>query len=169
MCSPIVSACTLADALGRVSPWRFALVLLWLNAARPGRQLDHPGSRSRPRPGLIAIAALLPARCPNLRSAGPAASTRRPTCPFEAAAPRYRDILLVRCASALLSLLNYGAGQGGVVYFLRRSHGTSLEAGAGAILLASAGWLAVLALAAGWAFLAGAVPDRLGPQGPWPG
>ncbi|HWN69290.1 MAG TPA: lysylphosphatidylglycerol synthase domain-containing protein, partial [Haliangium sp.] len=89
----------------------------------------------------------------------PALAARGSPLP-EQAALRYRDILLVRCASALLSLLNYGAGQGGVVYFLHRRHGVSLEAGAGAILLASAAWVAVLALTAGLGLLAGAVPDR---------
>jgi Lysylphosphatidylglycerol synthase TM region len=156
-----VSARTLADALGRVSPWRFGLVLLWLNA---GALLADSltiwlalAATARADRDRGAVAGQVSESAP---SAGPSADRAAPGPGRETAAPRYRDILLVRCASALLSLLNYGAGQGGVVYFLRRSHGISLEAGAGAILLASAGWLAVLALAAGLGLLAGAVPDR---------
>lgn len=72
----------------------------------------------------------------------------------------YRDVLLVRCASSLLALLNYGAGQGGVVYFLYRRHRVPVEAGTGAVLLASVAFLVVLALASGLGLLAGAVPDR---------
>lgn len=76
------------------------------------------------------------------------------------AALPFGRVLLVRCASSLLSLLNYGAGQGGVVYFLYRRHRVPVETGAGAVLLASAAFLVVLALASGLGLLAGAVPDR---------
>jgi uncharacterized membrane protein YbhN (UPF0104 family) len=166
-----VSAPTLVDALGRVSPWRFGLVLLWLTAgalladsltislalaatrrADPDRDAVV-GHVSEAEHGVERAAEQAAEQ--TAPGHGPEAGPGR-----EAAAPRYRDVLLVRCASALLSLLNYGAGQGGVVYFLHRRHGISLEAGAGAILLATAGWLAVLALAAGLGLLAGAVPDR---------
>jgi uncharacterized membrane protein YbhN (UPF0104 family) len=163
-----VSARTLADALGRVSSWHFALVLLGLTAGalladsltislalaatlRTERdrgvvsgQVSEPERGPEPMPELG----------PDLATSGQASQLA------EHPAPRYRDVLLVRCASALLSLLNYGAGQGGVVYFLHRRHGISLEVGAGAVLLASAATIAVLALAAGLGLLAGAVPDR---------
>ena len=151
-----VPAQTLADALARVSPWRFALVLLGTTA---GALLADS----------LAISLALTATARAEREAvsdqtsdiepaevaAPGPNGRR-----EHAAPRYRDVLLVRCASALLSLLNYGVGQGGVVYFLHRRHGISLEIGAGAILLAAAAFVAVLAVAAGVGLLAGAVPDR---------
>jgi hypothetical protein len=166
-----VSAGTLADALGRVSPWRFGLVLLWLTA---GSLLADSltislalAATARADRDAVAGQVSEPARAPEpgtegaaTRVAERAAERAAPGQGREVTAPRYRDVLLMRCASALLSLLNYGAGQGGVVYFLRQRHGISLEAGAGAILLATAGWLAVLALAAGLGVLAGAVPDR---------
>jgi uncharacterized membrane protein YbhN (UPF0104 family) len=132
-----VSAPTLADALARVSPWRFALLLLGLTA---GALLADTLTIS------LALRATARAGADHGNDAKPV--------------PGYRDVLLVRCASALLSLINYGAGQGGVVYFLYRRHGVTLEAGAGAVVLASAAWMAVLALAAGLGVLAGAIPDR---------
>ncbi|WP_428264461.1 lysylphosphatidylglycerol synthase domain-containing protein [Haliangium sp.] len=75
-------------------------------------------------------------------------------------APRWRELLLVRAASALLSLLSYGAGQGGIVYFLYRRHGVPVEAGAGAVLVTSAASVLVVALAAGVGLLLGAIPDH---------
>ncbi|ACY17061.1 lysylphosphatidylglycerol synthase domain-containing protein [Haliangium ochraceum] len=71
---------------------------------------------------------------------------------------RLRALLLTRGASALLSVLNYGAGQGGLVYFLFRHHGVPLAAGTGAVLLSAAALMAVLALAVGSAMLLGALP-----------
>jgi hypothetical protein len=188
-----VSTDTLADALGRVSPWRFGLVLLWLTAgalladsltislalaataraARAGEAVAGQVSEAARAPEIAPDRGpdrgtdrgpdRGPDRAPDRSSdlaGGVPTESAAPGPARSAAAPRYRDVLLVRCASALLSLLNYGAGQGGVVYFLHRRHGISLEAGAGAILLATAGWLAVLALAAGLGLLYGAVPDR---------
>lgn len=174
-----VPARTLADALARVSPWRFALVLLGLtagalladsltislalaattragvvsdHASEPGRAAGDDGEPAAPgqesvRPEVARASAELALPGQDERRAG-------------AARPTYRDVLLVRCASALLSLVNYGAGQGGVVYFLHRRHGMRLEISAGAILLTTAASVAVLALAAGIGLLAGAVPDR---------
>ena len=72
----------------------------------------------------------------------------------------YRAVLLVRGASSLPALLSYGAGQGSVVYFLYRRHRIPLEAGAGAVVLASVAFLVNLALVLGIGLLAGAVPDR---------
>ena len=71
----------------------------------------------------------------------------------------YRAVLVIRGASGLLTLLNYGAGQGGIVYFLRRHHRVPLDAGAGAVVLANAAFLMALALALGAGLLAGAMPD----------
>jgi uncharacterized membrane protein YbhN (UPF0104 family) len=162
-----VPARTFLEALGRVSPWRFALVLFVITAGALladtltiSLALAATTRAGQPGPDRAAVSDRtsdhsLGPQLPAARATPTASSHHRPR-----AAPRYRDLLLVRCASALLSLLNYGAGQGGVVYFLHRRHGIALEVGAGAILLASAAFLAVLALAAGLGLLAGAVPDR---------
>ncbi len=131
----------LADALGRVSSWRFALVLLGLTV---GALLADAW--------VIWLA--LRATAQHVEQPREAAdSVARP-------ALAYRDVFLVRGASALLSLLSYGAGQGGVMYFLYRRHGISVAAGASAVLLATAASMAVLALLSGLGILAGAIPDR---------
>lgn len=139
----------LADALGRVSLWRFALVLLGLTVgalladawvlwlALRATTPEHPPEQPPERPADQPVAT----------------ASDRP-------ALAYRDVFLVRGASALLSLLSYGAGQGGVMYFLYRRHGVSVAAGASAVLLATAASMAVLALLSGLAILAGAIPDR---------
>ena len=128
----------LADALARVSLWRFALVLLGLTVG-----------------ALLADAWVILLA---LRATAPAEQPRDPAGARPALA--YRDVFLVRGASALLSLLSYGAGQGGVMYFLYRRHGVSVAAGASAVLLATAASMAVLALLSGLGILAGAIPDR---------
>jgi uncharacterized membrane protein YbhN (UPF0104 family) len=75
---------------------------------------------------------------------------------------RYRDLVVVRGASYLLAVLNYGAGQGGIVYFLRERHGVPVAAGLGAVLLASGAFVVVVALAVGLGLAAGAIPERAG-------
>ncbi len=74
--------------------------------------------------------------------------------------PGYRQVALVRCASALLSVINFGVGQGGVVYFLHRRHRVPVEVGAGAVLLTSTSTMLVMALVVAVGLLAGAVPMR---------
>lgn len=74
--------------------------------------------------------------------------------------PPYRAILRVRGASALFTLLSYAAGQGGVVYLLRRYHGLAVSTGAGAILLATGSLLIAVALVISAGVLSGALPGR---------
>jgi hypothetical protein len=63
---------------------------------------------------------------------------------------RFTDVLLVRGASWLLALVNYGAGQGGIVWFLHRRHGVPVARATGAVLLATGAFLlAVVAAVAG--------------------
>jgi uncharacterized membrane protein YbhN (UPF0104 family) len=132
----------LAGALARVSLWRFALVLLGLTVG-----------------ALLADAWVIWLA---LRATAQHVEQPRDAAGDSAARPAlaYRDVFLVRGASALLSLLSYGAGQGGVMYFLYRRHGISVAAGASAVLLATAASMAVLALLSGLGILAGAIPDR---------
>ena len=72
----------------------------------------------------------------------------------------YGAILRVRGASALFALISYAAGQGGVVYLLRRYHGLAVSTGAGAILLATGAFLIAVAVAISAGVLAGALPER---------
>lgn len=138
----------LVDALARVSLWRFALVLLGLTvgALLADAWVIWLALRATAQPPE-------PTRDPTRDPPRDPASGDRP-------ALAYRDVFLVRGASALLSLLSYGAGQGGVMYFLYRRHGISVAAGASAVLLATAASLVVLALISGLGILAGAIPDR---------
>jgi uncharacterized membrane protein YbhN (UPF0104 family) len=70
-----------------------------------------------------------------------------------------RDVLNARAPSYLLAIVNYGAGQGGVVYFLKRNNDVPLARGVGAVLLTSSAYVFVVAALVGIGLLAGAVPD----------
>ena len=72
----------------------------------------------------------------------------------------YGAAVRMRGASYLLALVNYGAGQGGIVYFLHQYHGVKISRGASAVLLASGALILVIALAVGAGLLGGAVPNR---------
>jgi uncharacterized membrane protein YbhN (UPF0104 family) len=74
--------------------------------------------------------------------------------------PTYREAVLLRGASMLLALVNYGAGQGGIVYFLNRRHGISVAESTGAVLLTTGAFVLTVALAVGGGLAAGAVPDH---------
>ena len=69
------------------------------------------------------------------------------------ARPGFKDVVLVRGASYLLALVNYGAGQGGIVWFLHRRDGVPLARATGAVLLTTGAFLLVVvgAVAAGLA------------------
>ncbi len=73
---------------------------------------------------------------------------------------RLVDVMEMRGASYLLAIVNYGVGQGGIIYFLKRYHGVRLAVGAGAVLLTSGAFIIVIALIVGTGMLAGAVPNR---------
>src|SRR5690606_35129924 len=78
---------------------------------------------------------------------------------------RFGDAVLLRGASYLLAIVSYGAGQGGIVYFLSTRHQIGVAAGAGAVLVASGAFIIVLAFGVGIGLMAGAVPDT--PQLRW--
>ncbi len=73
---------------------------------------------------------------------------------------RFGAVLVIRGASYLLAILSYSAGQGGIIYFLKRYHGIKLGPAAGAVLLTTGAFVIVLALLVGGGMLAGAVPER---------
>lgn len=54
---------------------------------------------------------------------------------------KFKDVVLVRGASFLLALVNYGAGQGGIVWFLHRRHEVPLARATGAVLLTTGAFL----------------------------
>jgi len=72
---------------------------------------------------------------------------------------RFRDVVLVRGASWLLALVNYGAGQGGIVWFLHRRHGVPVARATGAVLLATGGFLLAVVGAVAAGLATGAVPE----------
>jgi hypothetical protein len=72
---------------------------------------------------------------------------------------RFFDVLLVRGASWLLALVNYGAGQGGIVWFLHRRHGVPIARATGAVLLATGGFLLAVVGAVAAGLASGAVPE----------
>jgi hypothetical protein len=72
---------------------------------------------------------------------------------------RFVDVLLVRGASWLLALVNYGAGQGGIVWFLHRRHGVPIARATGAVLLATGGFLLAVVAAVAGGLASGAVPE----------
>jgi Lysylphosphatidylglycerol synthase TM region len=76
---------------------------------------------------------------------------------------RFVHVVLVRGASWLLALVNYGAGQGGIVWFLHRRHGVPIARATGAVLLATGGFLlaVIAAVVAGLALEA--VPEAQPP------
>ncbi len=140
----------------RLAPWAVAIALLaYLFATTPYADLrDAIARTSLWRLGLLVVAyvaALLVvdslAMWVGFREAIP-----------EAKIP-LKSIIEIRGASYLLAIINYGAGQGGIVYFLSRSHGIKVAAGAGAVLLTSGAFIIVIALVVGVGMLAGAVPD----------
>jgi len=67
--------------------------------------------------------------------------------------PPFKDVVLVRGASYLLALVNYSAGQGGIVWFLHRRDGVPLARATGAVLLTTGAFLLAVvgAVAAGLA------------------
>jgi uncharacterized membrane protein YbhN (UPF0104 family) len=72
----------------------------------------------------------------------------------------YWSVLQMRGASHLLAQVSYAAGQGSLVYFLRKLHGWPVATAAGAVMLSNGAFIIVMALAMGIGLLAGAVPDR---------
>jgi uncharacterized membrane protein YbhN (UPF0104 family) len=72
----------------------------------------------------------------------------------------FAQTLTARAPTYLLAIVNYGAGQGGVVYFLKRNHGVAVAEGVGAVLLTTAAYLLVVTALVGGGLLAGALPDE---------
>ena len=70
----------------------------------------------------------------------------------------YRDVLVMRGASYLLTLIHFGAGQGGVAYFLHRYRGITIARAASALILTTGAFLLVIVTAAAAGLAAGAVP-----------
>jgi uncharacterized membrane protein YbhN (UPF0104 family) len=142
----------------RVLPWTIAAAILgYLAVTIPLDQVAGAiGRTSVPR--LVALAAALVAGLLLADGLAMWVGFR------EALGPglRYRDLVVVRGASYLLAVLNYGAGQGGIVYFLRERHGVGVVAGLGAVLLTSGAFIVVVALAVALGLAAGAVPEHPG-------
>ncbi|MCE9573284.1 MAG: flippase-like domain-containing protein [Deltaproteobacteria bacterium] len=72
---------------------------------------------------------------------------------------RFKDVVLVRGASYLLALVNYGAGQGGIVWFLHRRHDVPLARATGAVLLTTGAFLLAVVGAVAGGLALEAVPE----------
>ncbi len=146
-----------AGLVRRFGPWVVAaLILAWLFGRIPLDQVMEAVDRVSlwQLAGLsaIAVGAIL------------AADSLALWLAFRASLPEapvpLRSVALMRGASYILAALSWGAGQGGLIWLLRRRHGVGLAAGAGAVFLASGALLVIIAAAVGAGLAAGAVPDR---------
>ncbi len=71
----------------------------------------------------------------------------------------FRETLEIRGASYLLALVHYGAGQGGIAYFVSRKHGVPLSRAAGAVMLIMGVNVIVVALVALLGVILGGAPS----------
>jgi hypothetical protein len=71
----------------------------------------------------------------------------------------YRDTLEIRGATYLLAVVHYGAGQGGLAYFLHRRYGVAVPRTAGAVILVMGVNVVVVAMCAFVGILAGGAPE----------
>lgn len=78
----------------------------------------------------------------------------------------FRDVLRIRGASYLLSVINYNLGQGAIVLFAKRAKGVSIKLGTGTVLLLIGINLVVMLFLSGAALAVGAAP-RAEALGPW--
>lgn len=79
---------------------------------------------------------------------------------------RYRDVMPIRGASYLLSIINYNLGQGAIILFVRRSAGISLSLATGTVLFIMGVNLVVLVTLATAALSLASVP-RAAALWPW--
>jgi hypothetical protein len=71
----------------------------------------------------------------------------------------YGDTLVMRGATYLLAVVHYGAGQGGLAYFLHRRYGVEVPRTAGAVMLLMGVNVVVVAMCAFVGILAGGAPE----------
>ncbi len=152
-----VRAARRRSRLGKVLTWAVAIsILSYLGATIPAQDLGDALSRT-------SLWLLLPLTVGFVLSLLVADATAM-WVGFRAALPdiplRMKPVLLIRGASYLLAVLSYSAGQGGIIYFLRREHGVPLSRATGAVLLTSGAFVIVLASVMGIGLLSGQVPDR---------
>jgi uncharacterized membrane protein YbhN (UPF0104 family) len=141
--------------LKRVAPWAVAFGLLaWLFHTVPVHELEA-ALRAAPLRTFVGltvvyvIGTLLAdtfATWATFRSSLPEANLR------------FGEALDVRGASYLLAILHYGAGQGGMAYFVNRVHGVALARAAGSVMLLMGVNVIVVALVALVGVLAGGAP-----------
>jgi hypothetical protein len=141
--------------LRRWAPWMVAFgTLAWLFAHVPLDELRAALDRA-PMLGFVAFTALY---VPVVL----ALDTLATWATFRSSLPdsglTYRETLDIRGASYLLAILHYGAGQGGIAWFVSRLHGVPLPRAAGAVMLIMGVNVIVVALTALVGVLAGGAP-----------
>ena len=140
----------------RLAPWMVAIgTLAWLFAKVPLDELRAALDRA-PMVAFVAYSAMY---VPLVL----AFDTLATWATFRSSLPdsglTYRETLDIRGASYLLALLHYGAGQGGIAWFVSRIHGVPLPRAAGAVMLIMGVNVIVVALCALVGVLLGGAPS----------
>ena len=154
--SPGLPTSTFAARARRVAPWLVAaLTLGWLFSRIPFAELRASLAQAPIGPfiGLIVL----------LVGVTLLSDTFATWATFKSSLPEagltFRETLNVRGASYLLALIHYGAGQGGIAYFVSRKHGVPLARAAGAVMLIMGVNVIVVALLALLGVLLGGAPS----------
>ena len=142
--------------LRRLAPWMVAAgTLAWLFANVDLAELRAALDRA-PMAGFVAFTALyVPVVL--LLDTFATWATFRSSLPDSGLT--YRETLDIRGASYLLAILHYGAGQGGIAWFVARVHRVPLARAAGAVMLIMGVNVIVVALTALVGVLAGGAPS----------
>jgi Lysylphosphatidylglycerol synthase TM region len=142
--------------LPTLAPWVVAaLIFIWLFNIVPFRKLVEVFQRA-PLSAFVALAV-------GYVLVVLVADTFATWATFRWALPDVRlpfgEMLDIRGATYLLAILHYGAGQGGLAYFLHRRHGVEVPRTAGAVMLLMGVNVMVVALCAFVGILAGGAPE----------
>lgn len=139
----------------RVAPWLVALALLaWLFHVVPLEALREALANAP----LGAFAALTAVYVVGTLLADSFATWATFRSSLPEAGLRFVEALEVRGASYLLAIVHYGAGQGGMAYFVNRVHGVPLARAAGSVILIMGVNVIVVALVALAGVLVGGAP-----------
>src|SRR5262249_50582569 len=143
------------ERLRRLAPWLVAgATLAWLFHIVPASELG--AALGRAPVGLFAAVVVAYVVGTLLADSFATWATFRWSLPE--AALRFIEALEVRGASYLLAIIHYGAGQGGLAYFVNRVHKVPLARAAGAVMLIMGVNIVVVALVAGIGVAAGGAP-----------
>jgi hypothetical protein len=140
----------------RLAPWMVAIgTLAWLFARVPLDELRAALDRAP----MAAFIAYTVAYVPIVLALDTLATWATFRWSLPDSGLTYRETLDIRGASYLLALLHYGAGQGGIAWFVSRLHHVPLARAAGAVMLIMGVNVIVVALCALVGVLLGGAPS----------